>query len=128
MIKLGIFGDQTTNPELLEQLKRMPHISLAGVYFSGNASVPAGFTELLSPIGLMDLSDAILILNDKSISIDLLRLILRKSKHVYLKTIPNFSTNEIKDLIDLEKEAGIVTSIYNPFNFIPCFNPFTNKY
>lgn len=128
MIKLGIFGDQTTNPELLNQLKKMPEVEVAGMYFSGNAVVPDGFTMLSSPTGLMDISDAILILSDKSISNDLVRLILRKSKHVYLKTIPNFHISEIKELIDLEKEAGIVTFIYNPFNYIPYFDPFVNKY
>ncbi|HEX7585989.1 MAG TPA: hypothetical protein VF373_14970, partial [Prolixibacteraceae bacterium] len=128
MIKLGIFGDQTTNTELLDQLKNMPEVEVAGVYFSGNVVVPDGFTVLSSPTGLMDISDAILILSDKSISNDLVRLILRKSKHVYLKTIPNFHISEIKELIDLEKEAGIVTFIYNPFNYIPYFDPFINKY
>lgn len=128
MIKLGIFGDQTTNPELLEQLKQMSEVEVAGVYFSGNTPVPDGFTELSSPTGLMDISDAILILSDKSISNDLVRLILRKSKHVYLKTISNLHIREINDLIDLEKEAGIVTFIFNPFNFIPYFDPFNNKY
>jgi hypothetical protein len=128
MIKLGIFGDQTTNTELLHQLKKMPEVEVTGVYFSGNAVVPKGFAELSSPTGLMDISDAILILSDKSISNDLVRLILRKSKHVYLKTMPNFHISEIKELIDLEKEAGIVTSIYNPFNYIPYLDPFINKY
>jgi hypothetical protein len=31
-------------------------------------------------------------------------------------------------LIDLEKEAGIVTFIYNPFTYNPYFDPFRNKY
>ena len=128
MIKLGIFGDQTTNPALLEQLKKMAEVEVAGVYFSGNAIVPDGFEALSSPIGLMDISDAILILSDKSISNDLVRLILRKSKHVYLKTISNLHIREINELINLEKEAGIVTFIYNPFNFIPYLDPFINKY
>jgi len=128
MLKLGIFGDQTTNPELLEQLKTAEGVEVSGVYFSGNTVVPKSFDELPSPIGLMDNSDAILILSDKSISNDLVRLILRKSKHVYLKTIPNLYSSEIKELIDLEKEAGIVTFIYNPFNYIPYFDPFVNRY
>ncbi len=128
MFKLGIFGDQTTNPELLKQLKTMPGTEVVGVYFSGNTPVPVGFTELSSPTGLMDLSDAILILSEKSISSDLIRLILRKSKHMYLKTIPNLNVKEIKELIDLEKEAGIVTFIYNPFNYIPFFDPLIHKY
>jgi len=128
MLKLGIFGDQTTNPELLEQLRTLPGTEITGVYFSGNATVPSGFVELMSPIGLMDISDAILILSDNTISCELIRLILRKSKHMYLKTIPNLNIKEIKELIDLEKEAGIVTFIYNPFNYIPHFDPFINKF
>jgi hypothetical protein len=128
MLKLGIFGDQSSNVELMRQLKTMPDITIAGVYFSGNATVPDDFTELFSPIELMELSDAILIMSDKSISSDLIRLILRKSKHIYLRTIPHLNIREIKELIDLEKEAGIVNYIYNPFDFIPHFDPFLNKY
>jgi hypothetical protein len=90
--------------------------------------VSDGFPVFSSPIGLMDVSDAILILSDKSISNDLVKLILRKSKHVYLKSVPSLHIREIKELIDLEKEAGIVTFIYNPFNYNPYFDPFSNKY
>jgi hypothetical protein len=128
MIKLGIFGDHTTNSEPLQQLKTMADAMVAGVYFSGNAIAPVGFTELSGPIDLMDISDGILILSDKSISSDLIKLILRKSKHMFLKTIPNLNAREIKELIDLEKEAGVVTFIYNPFNYLPFFDPFKNKY
>ncbi len=128
MIKLGIFGDQSTNPELLEQLKTMPGTELAGVYFSGNSVVPEGFSEFSSPTGLMEIADAILILSEKNISSDLIRLILRQSKHIFLKTIPTLSVREINELIDLEKEAGIVTFIYNPFNYIPFFDPFSHKF
>ncbi len=128
MIKLGIFGDQFTNPELLEQINTMPDTKVSGVYFSGNMSGSFGFPEFSGPIDLMDISDAILILNDKSISSDLIKLILRRSKHIYLKTIPNLNIREIKELIDLEKEAGIVTYIYNTFNYLPFFDPFRKKF
>ena len=128
MIKLGIFGDQTSSLELIMQVKTMTEVTVAGVYFSGNTPIPNGFREFFNPIELMELSDAILIMSDKSISSDLIRLILRKSKHIYLKTIPNLHIREIKELIDLEKEAGIVNFIYNPFGFIPHFDPFINKY
>jgi len=128
MIKLGIFGDQTTNYELLGKLNTIPEVEVAGLYFSGNAVAPNVFPVFASPIGLMDVSDAILILSDKSISNDLVKLILRKSKHIYLKSVPSLHIREIKELIDLEKEAGIVTFIYNPFNYNPYFDPFSNKY
>ncbi len=111
----------------MRQIKTLPEVTVEGVYFSGNTTVPDGFTEFFSPVELMEMSDAILILSDKSISSDLIRLILRKSKHIYLKTIPNLNIREIKELIDLEKEAGIVNFIYNPFDFIPHFDPYLNK-
>ena len=128
MLKLGIFGDQTSNLELMGQIRVMPEVTVAGVYFSGNATVPNNFAEFFNPVELMEISDAILILSDKNISSDLIKLILRKSKHIYQKTIPNLNIREIKELIDLEKEAGIVNFIYNPFDFIPHFDPFFNKY
>jgi hypothetical protein len=128
MIKLGIFGDQTTNHELLGHLNNIPEVEVTGLFFSGNATVPHGFPVFSSPIGLMDVSDALLILSDKSISNDLVKLMLRKSKHIYLKSVPGLHIREINELIDLEKEAGIVTFIYNPFNYNPYFDPFSNKY
>jgi hypothetical protein len=128
MMKLGIFGDQTTNHELLGQLNMIPEVSVAGLYYSGNAEVPDGFTAFSSPIGLMDSSDAILILSNKNISNDLIKLILRKSRHIYLKSVPSLHIKEIRELIDLEKEAGIATSIYNPFTYILYLDPYSVKY
>jgi len=128
MIKLGIFCDQYTNSLPLEKLKTIAEAEVSGIYISGNTGSPDGFEAFPSPIDLMEISDAILILNDKSISSDLIKLILRKSKHMFLKTIPNLNVREIKTLIDLGKEAGIVTFIYNPFNYLPFFDPFRNKY
>ncbi|HET6557077.1 MAG TPA: hypothetical protein VFG54_07155 [Prolixibacteraceae bacterium] len=127
MIKLGIFGDQSSHPELVKMVKNIPGVTVAGVYFSGNVPVPKGFKEFFSPVELMRTSDAILVLNDKSISSDLIRLILRKSKHVYLKALPSLNRREIKELIDLEKEAGIVNFIYNPFDFTPHFDSLIKK-
>lgn len=122
MIKLGIFGDQTSNPELVERINQIEGVAVEGVYLSGNVSVPEGYKEFFSPVELMRLSDAVLVISEKSISSDLIKLILRKSKHIYLRAIPQLTLREIKELTDLEKEAGIVNYIYNPFDFIPFFD------
>ncbi|MGE5394903.1 MAG: hypothetical protein ACM3P1_09165 [Candidatus Saccharibacteria bacterium] len=127
MIKLGIFGDQTSSPDLIKRIGQMPGVTIEGVYLSGNVAVPEGFKEFFSPVELMRLSDAVLVISEKSISNDLIRLILRKSKHIYLRAIPQLSLREIKELTDLEKEAGIVNYIYNPFDFIPYFDALTKK-
>jgi hypothetical protein len=128
MIKLGIFADQTTNKRFPELLSSLPEVEISGLYFSGNASFEGSFNVVASPLGLMDVSDAILILGEQSISHDLVKLILRKSKPVYLKSVPNLNIREIKELVDLEKEAGIVASFYNPFTFNPYFDPLVSKY
>jgi len=128
MIKLGIFGDQTTNPAILDQIKTRQDVVIAGVYFSGNIPVPDGYVEIASPEGLMDVSDALLILGHKSISADLIRMILRKSKHLFLKTIPNLNVGDIKELTDLEKEAGSNIFIYNPFSYLSWLDPQATVY
>ena len=128
MIKLGIFGDQSTNHQLLEQINRLPEVEIVGLYFTGNVVQATDFNMFLSPAGLMDVSDAILILTDKNISNDLVKFILRRTKPVYLQSVPNLHIKEIKELADLEKEAGVVTSIYNPFFYNPFLNPYINSY
>jgi hypothetical protein len=122
MIKLGIFGDQTSDTDLVIRIGQIPGVLIEGVYFSGNVSVPEGFKEYVSPVELMRLSDAVLVISEKSISNDLVKLILRKSKPIYLRVIPTLTLREIKELTDLEKEAGVVNYIYNPFDFIPYFD------
>lgn len=122
MIKLGIFGDQTSSTDLVRRIGLIPGVAIEGVYFSGNVSVSEDVKVYFSPVELMRLSDAILVISEKSISNDLIRLILRKSKHIYLRAIPQLTQREIKELTDLEKEAGIVNYIYNPFDFIPDFD------
>ncbi len=128
MIKLGIFGDQTTNQQLLVRISKLPEVEIAGLYFSGNIELKQDFNVFLSPAALMEASDAILVLTDKSISNDLVKLILRKSKPLYLQSVPNLQIREIKELVDLEKEAGIVTSIYNPFVYNSFLNPYLSNY
>ena len=96
MMKLGIFGDQTTNHELLGQLNTIPEVSVSGLYYSGNMEVPDGFAVYSSPTALMDSSDTILLLSDKNISNDLVKLILRKSRHIYLKSVPSLHIKEIR--------------------------------
>lgn len=128
MIKLGVFGDQTTDRAILSEIRSMTDVVITGVYFSGNVAVPEGFDEHASPEGLMDVSDALLMLGQKSISSDLIRLILRKSKHLFLETIPNLDVRDIKELADLEKEAGSSIVIYNPFNYLPWLDPLATSY
>jgi Predicted dehydrogenases and related proteins len=128
MIKLGIFGDQTTNQQLLNQVNALPEVESVGLYFSGNVESTPDFELFASPGKLMETSDAILVLTNKSISHDLVKIILRNSKPVYLQSVPNLHIKEIKELVDLEKEAGIVTSIYNPFTYNPYLTLFASQY
>lgn len=128
MIKLGVFGDQTTNRAIFDEIKSTADVVVSGVHFSGNVEVPEDIQEVASPEGLMDISDALLILGQKSISSDLIRLILRKSKHLFLETIPNLNVRDIKELTDLEKEAGSSIVIYNPFHYLSWLDPELTSY
>lgn len=128
MINLGIFGDKSVSNDLLMQIKSIPNTTLAGVYISEIKDIHGEIKIVNSPENLINISDALLVLIDKSISRDLLKMFLRKSKHIFLKTLPDINFKEIKELIELEKEAGMVTYIYNPFIYIPWLNQNLSKY
>lgn len=128
MIRVGIFGDQSVNQQVLSRLQTFQGIEFSGACFYGNAKTPEWLNDVSSPAELMDQSDAVLFLSTRNVSQDLIRLVLRKSRHLFLKTIPNLQAKEVKELMDLEKEAGIVSFIYNPFNNIPFFKKIQKEF
>lgn len=128
MIKLGVFADQSVLPQLLTQVKKIPGSTVSGVYSYGNLKGGSQLAETSGPMELMDISDAVLFLSDGKVSNDLIRMALRKSKHLYLKTTPDLQERELKELIGLEKEAGIVTYLHNPYNYLPYLKSFQQKH
>jgi hypothetical protein len=128
MIKLGIFGDQSISRELFSQLNSLPEIELAGLFLLGDGANDNGLITFSSPTELMDISDAVLILGEKCVSNEFIKLVLRKSKHIYMQSIPDVNVREMKELIDLEREAAIVNYIFNPFDYIPHFDPLINTF
>ena len=113
MIRVGIIGDLQEEGRINQTLHGSKEVEPIGLYNPGRDFKSANFKIYHNPIELLELSDAILIYNSDRITFDFIRLMIRKSKHIYFRRLPVLSISEIADLLKLQKEAGSIIHIYN---------------
>ncbi|MDX9883591.1 MAG: hypothetical protein RBS73_16140 [Prolixibacteraceae bacterium] len=114
MIRVGIIGDLQEEGEIYQTLHKSKEVEPVGLYSPGRDFRSATFRIYHNPIELLELSDAILICNTERISADFIRVVIRKSKHIYFHRPPVLSSPEIADLLKLQKEAGTVIHLFSP--------------
>jgi hypothetical protein len=127
MIKLGIIVDQTITRSVLQAVSHLPDVDLKGIYFSGGAAVSDQFNVIYNPGELMDSSDTILVLGEKSLSPDMVRQLIRRSKRLFLHALPEASAADINEIIKLEREAGFSCRLFSPFFSCSQFEIFQQK-
>lgn len=113
MIRVGIIGDLQEEGRIYQTLHGSKEVEPIGLYNPGRDFKSANFKIYHNPIELLELSDAILIYNPERITSDFIRLMIRKSKHIYFRRLPVLSNSEITELLKLQKEAGSIIHIYN---------------
>jgi len=113
MIRVGIIGDLREEGKIYQTLHNSKEVEPAGLYNPGRDFKSSKFKIYHNPIELLELSDAILIYNTERISADFIRVMIRKSKHIYFRRPPVLSVSEIADLLKLQKEAGSVVHLFN---------------
>jgi hypothetical protein len=128
MIQIGIIGNLQGEELIYQTLHNSKEIDIAGVYNPGRDFRSVQFQIFHNPIELLELSDAILIYNTERISVEFISLMIRKSKHIYFRMQPLLTVTEAADLLKLQKEAGSVVHLFNPFlaarpGIIPEINP-----
>ncbi len=114
MIRVGIIGDLQEEGRIYQTLHKSKEVELIGLYNPGQDSRSVTFRVFHNPIELLELSDALMINNTERISADFIRVVIRKSKHIYFRRPPILSISEIADLLKLQKEANVVIQLYNP--------------
>jgi len=114
MIKIGITGNSQEEGEIYRTLRGCKEIEVSGLYNPERDFRSEKFKIYHNPIELLESSDAILIYNAERISADFIQQMIRKSKHIYFKTLPVLPLSELSDLLKLQKEAGSVIHLYNP--------------
>lgn len=118
MIKVGIIGDIKREEQIYQILHSQKDVEPTGVYFPGKDYDSKRFRSYHNPIELLEISDAIFIDNNDRISTDFIKLMIRKSKHIFFNCLPGFKISETKTLLDLHNEAGNVVQFSNRFLFL----------
>ncbi len=113
MIRVGIIGDLQEEGKIYQTLHNSKEVEPVGLYSPGRDFKSSKFKIYHNPIELLELSDAIFIYNTERITADFVRLMIRKSKHIYFRSTPDLSLSEIAELLKLQKEAGSVIHLFN---------------
>lgn len=113
MIRVGIIGDLQEEGKINQTLRISKEIEPIGLYNPGRDFKSKNFKTYHNPIELLESSDAILIYNTERISADFIRLMIRKSKHIYFRRLPILSDTELNELLKLQKEAGCIIHLFN---------------
>ena len=122
MLNIGLIGEI----ELLEPYAKMiqdhseTHIS--GKSSVGTYSNPANFRFSIpefNRVELIERSDVLVINKFSLLPFQMLRDIVKKSKHIFVADYPDISIEECRELTKLAGEAQAVVQVTNPFYFVP---------
>ncbi|MFC2086618.1 hypothetical protein ACFLSA_00425 [Bacteroidota bacterium] len=110
MTKIGILG---YNPILIEHITSLKFTSKAEITgFYCFDKTPVQKTDDLiffdDPDFLIQTTDLILVLNEHENYFDLLKTAVKKSRHLFIDDVLNYSTEQISELLKLADEAGCI--------------------
>jgi len=118
MIKVGIIGDIFKEDQLYQTLYSLKEVEVTGVYCPGKDFKSSRLKSYHNPIELLEVSDAIWIYSNEGISNDFIRLMIRKSKHIFFRHVPDIQLQDAKEILELHKEAGTVAQVFNRLLFV----------
>ncbi len=115
MIRVGIIGNVQEEDKIYQTLHHSKDTEPVGLYNPERDTKSNRFRVFHNPVELLEVSDAVAIYNAERISADFIRLLIRKSKHIYFHSYPLLSSSEASDILKLQKEAGTSIHLYNPY-------------
>lgn len=115
MIRIGILSEDNASTEaikLIQQFEDFKITRVARVIDDKSTKDHQYTTE-----ELVNNSDAsyIQVINP---SVDLIQMGIKKSNHLFLRNVPNLTLTEIKQLSNLQDEAGKIIQFFNPYVFL----------
>ena len=113
MIRIGIIGDKHSNLQLIPFITQIRGIHLSGIYYTGKEFEREKINYYATPTELIEHADLILLLNEGPLSSDFLKIIMRRSKHLYIRKLPEYTIRELRELNDLCREAEIAVLVQN---------------
>ena len=115
MIKMGILSANHSRSKSIELIQEFKELKITDL--SLDIDVHNDNSILYSAESMIDTSDGIY-LDIPAPGAKLLKMIIRSSNHIFSRTTPKLCIQEIKELINLEREAGCITQIFNPYIFL----------
>lgn len=114
MIKMGILSTGNLRSRSIELIQDFNELKITNLSFDADANDQKAI--MYNAEDIIDTSDGIYI-DIPNPSFDLLKLIIKNSSHIFSHSFPDLTTDETKELINLEKEAGCISHFFNPSIF-----------
>ena len=126
MIKIGIIGNKNSIQQHIDQIKKIPEFNLIGIYNQDlretNKSAQEfnikPFNSFNSFVNSVDVID--LVSSKREYYNDIITA-LKNTKHLFIKSIKNYTKYEIENLIKLSNEANVHIQVYNNERFSSTF-------
>lgn len=115
MIRIGILSGNASNAESIKLVQQFKDFKITGI--AQDIDTQNTKNQQYTAEDLVCNSDATYI-NIQSPSFELVQMVIRKSNHLFLNTIPNFDLDQTKQLINLANEAGTNILLFNPLIFL----------
>ncbi len=114
MIKIGFLSSGSAVNKYIDLIQQENDLKLTN--YSIDTDLSGESSILFKAEEVLDSSDAVHI-DLPSPGFKLLKLVIRRSNHLFSVRLPSLSMNQLNDLIALESEAGSVTQFFNPYVF-----------
>ncbi len=126
MTKIGVIGTNKSIKSHIEQIKKIPEFELIGIYHHDLNEVNKTAKEFnIKPFNsyksFIDSVDVIDLASSKPNYYNDEITALKNSKHLFIKSIKNYTRLEVEKLINLANEANVIIQISNNEQFNPVF-------
>lgn len=121
MLKIGILSfTENVHPLIAEVVEKNSACQIVGVCSNGRLQMlDDSYTFIDNMSDLIEISDVLIIDKASSTNFDLIKRIVRKSKHLYILHIEKFAVEDTQTLLQLNREAGVSFLVSQPHRYNP---------
>ena len=122
MLNIGLIGDIKLLEPYTHRARQHQEVHIMGKSSVGTQPSPSSF-KLQAPefnrIELIERSDVLFINKFSLLPFPLICDIVKKSKHIFATSYPDFTPEQINQIIKLADEARCIVHIINPLTYLP---------
>lgn len=130
MLDVGIIGNTEVLEPYVKRFQKNKFINVIGKTSVGTSQELNGFHFSIpefNKVELIERADIFLIDNSSLLPFEMLRNIIKKSKHIFLIEYLTITVDECAELVKLAAESGSVVQIINPIYYTPAIQWLNNN-